>query len=402
MAVPDFAPAPLAGVRVLDFSRVLAGPYCTMVLADLGAEVIKVERPGAGDETRGWGPPFAGEEAGYFLAVNRGKRSLALDLGDDRAAPVLRALVQRADIVIENFRAGVADRLGLGYEALSALAPQLVYCSITGFGSGREPAGRAGYDFVVQAESGLMSITGDPQGPPAKVGVALVDVLCGLHAAAGILAALRAREQTGQGRRVEVSLLDSALAGLINVAQGTLITGQEAGRYGNAHPSIVPYEPFAAADGWVAVAAANDSLWQALCRALERPDLAADERLADNRGRVEHREELIAQLAHTFATRPVADWLTRLGAHGVPAGKIRGVHEALQAAADAGAPATVTVQHPTAGALELVQGPIRLAPPIPGSPQPPPRLGEHTREILAEAGLDADALIASGVAAAAR
>ena len=402
MAVPDFAPAPLAGVRVLDFSRVLAGPYCTMVLADLGAEVIKVERPGAGDETRGWGPPFAGEEAGYFLAVNRGKRSLALDLGDDRAAPVLRALVQRADIVIENFRAGVADRLGLGYEALSALAPQLVYCSITGFGSGREPAGRAGYDFVVQAESGLMSITGEPQGPPAKVGVAVVDVLCGLHAAAGILAALRAREQTGKGRRVEVSLLDSALAGLINVAQGTLITGQEAGRYGNAHASIVPYEPFRAADGWVAVAAANDSLWQALCRALERPDLAADERLAHNRGRVEHRDELIAQLAQTFTHRPVADWLTRLDAHGVPAGKIRGVHEALQAAADAGAPATVTVAHPTAGALELVQGPIRLAPPIAGSPQPPPRLGEHTREILAEAGLDADELIAAGVAAAAR
>ncbi|MEA2147561.1 MAG: hypothetical protein QOG59_3148 [Solirubrobacteraceae bacterium] len=402
MAVPDFAPAPLAGVRVLDFSRVLAGPYCTMVLADLGAEVIKVERPGAGDETRGWGPPFAGEEAGYFLAVNRGKRSLALDLSDDRAAPVLRTLVSRADIVIENFRAGVADRLGLGYEALSALAPQLVYCSITGFGSGREPAGRAGYDFVVQAESGLMSITGDPQGPPAKVGVALVDVLCGLHATAGILAALRAREQTGQGRHVEVSLLDSALAGLINVAQGTLITGQEAGRYGNAHPSIVPYQPFRAADGWVAVAAANDSLWQALCRALERPDLAADERLADNRGRVEHRDGLIAQLAHTFATQPVADWLTRLDAHGVPAGKIRGVHEALQAAADAGAPATLTVAHPTAGALELVRGPIRLAPPIAGSPEPPPRLGEHTREILAEAGLDADALIASGVVAAAR
>jgi crotonobetainyl-CoA:carnitine CoA-transferase CaiB-like acyl-CoA transferase len=400
--VPDCAPAPLAGVRVLDFSRVLAGPYCTMVLADLGAEVIKVERPGAGDETRGWGPPFQGDEAGYFLAVNRGKRSLALDLGDDRAEPALRALVQRADVVIENFRAGVADRLGLGFDALSALAPQLVYCSITGFGSAREPAGRAGYDFVVQAESGLMSITGDPEGPPAKVGVALVDVLCGLHAATGILAALRAREQTGRGRRIEVSLLDSALAGLINVAQGTLITGQEAARYGNAHPSIVPYQPFQVADGWVAVAAANDSLWQALCRALEREDLAADERLTHNRGRVEHRDELIAQLTGTFATRSVADWLGRLDAHGVPAGKIRGVHEALQAAAQAGAPATVTVQHPTAGALELVRGPIRLQPPIAGAPQPPPRLGQHTREILSEAGLDAEALIAAGVAATAR
>jgi crotonobetainyl-CoA:carnitine CoA-transferase CaiB-like acyl-CoA transferase len=400
--VSDVVPAPLAGVRVLDFSRVLAGPYCTMVLADLGAEVIKVERPGTGDETRGWGPPFVGEEAGYFLAVNRGKRSLALDLGDARAGPALRALARRADVVIENFRAGVADRLGLGYDALSALAPALIYCSITGFGSAREPAGRAGYDFVVQAESGLMSITGDPEGPPVKVGVALVDVLCGLHAAAGILAALRSREQTGQGRRIEVSLLDSALAGLINVAQGALITGQEAARYGNAHPSIVPYEPFAAADGWVAVAAANDSLWQALCRALEREDLAADERLTHNRGRVEHRDELIGQLADTFATRPVAEWLARLDAHGVPAGKIRGVHEALQAAADAGARATVTVEHPTAGSLELVRAPIRLSPPVTGSPSPPPRLGEHTREILTEAGVDAEALIAAGVAAPAR
>jgi crotonobetainyl-CoA:carnitine CoA-transferase CaiB-like acyl-CoA transferase len=396
--MPAPASAPLSGVRVLDFSRVLAGPYCTMVLADLGADVIKVERPGSGDETRGWGPPFVGGEAGYFLAVNRGKRSLALDLAHPGASAVIEALIAGADVVIENFRPGVAQRLGLGYEDLARRRHGLVYCSITGFGSGREPAGRPGYDFVVQAESGLMSITGEPDGAPAKVGVAVVDVLTGLHAASGILAALHARAISGEGRRIEVSLLDSALAGLINVAQGALITGAEAARYGNAHPSIVPYEPFPAADGWIAVAAANDALWQALCRALEREDLAADGRLTLNRGRVAHRDELIASLRETFAQHPVEHWLSRLDAHGVPAGKIRGVHEALEAAAGAGRPATVTVEHPSAGPLPVVGSPIRMDPGGPSTPQPPPLLGQHTRTILTELGLDADALIRSGVA----
>jgi crotonobetainyl-CoA:carnitine CoA-transferase CaiB-like acyl-CoA transferase len=392
--------APLEGVRVLDFSRVLAGPYCTMVLADLGAEVIKVERPGAGDETRSWGPPFAGGEATYYLSVNRGKRSLALDLADPRSRPAVQALASGADVAIENFRSGVAERLGIGYEALRSLKPDIVYCSITGYGSGREPAGRAGYDFTVQAESGLMSITGEPEGAPMKVGVALLDVLCGIHAATGIVAALAARERTGEGRRIEVSLLDSALAGLVNVAQAALVTGSEARRYGNAHPSIVPYEPFETADGCIAAAAANDSLWRALCAACDRPDLAADERFADNPGRVAHREELGAQLARTFAGRGADEWLMRLEAHGVPAGKIRGVGEAFAAAAEAGRPATVTVSHPTAGELSLPASPIRVEPSGAGAPLPPPLLGEHTREVLGELGLDADELIASGVAAA--
>jgi crotonobetainyl-CoA:carnitine CoA-transferase CaiB-like acyl-CoA transferase len=390
---------PLHGVRVLDFSRVLAGPYCTMVLADLGAEVIKIERPGVGDETRSWGPPFAGGEATYYLSVNRGKRSLALDLADPRSRPVVQALAAGADVAIENFRAGVAVRLGIGYEAIRALKPDIVYCSITGYGSGREPAGRAGYDFTVQAESGLMSITGDPDGPPMKVGVALLDVLCGIHAATGIVAALQARERTGEGRRIEVSLLDSALAGLVNVAQAALSTGGEARRYGNGHPSIVPYEPFETADGWIAVAAANDSLWRALCAALDRPDLAADERLASNPGRVAHRQELTRELAATFAAHGAEEWLQRLEARGVPAGKIRGVGEAFAAAADAGRPATVTVNHPTAGELSLPASPIAFAPGADVQPLPPPLLGEHTREVLGELGLDADELIAAGVAA---
>jgi crotonobetainyl-CoA:carnitine CoA-transferase CaiB-like acyl-CoA transferase len=374
---------PLTGVRVLDFSRVLAGPYCTMLLADLGADVIKIERPGEGDETRTWGPPFAGGEATYYLSLNRGKRSVALDLADERWAPAVERLVASSDAVVENFRAGVAERLGVGYDALRRIRPDIVYCSITGFGSAREPSGRPGYDFIIQAESGLMSITGDREGPPSKVGVALDDVLSGLHAAVGILAALAQRQRTGEGRRLEVSLLDSGLASLVNVAQAALVTGEEARRYGNAHPSIVPYEPFETASGWIAVAAANDGLWRRLCEACERPDLLADERLATNPGRVAHRDELTAALATTFRGRSAEEWLTRLADHGVPAGKVRGVRDAFEAAAAAGDPATVTVEHPTIGELLLARGPIRLL----GTADrldPPPLLGQHTAEVLAE------------------
>jgi crotonobetainyl-CoA:carnitine CoA-transferase CaiB-like acyl-CoA transferase len=401
------AGAPLDGVRVLDFSRVLAGPYCTMLLADMGADVIKVERPGEGDETRSWGPPFAGGEATYYLSLNRGKRSVALDLADARARPVVERLVSSSAVVIENFRVGVAERLGVGYGAVRALRDDIVYCSITGFGSSRSPQGRPGYDFVVQAESGLMSITGERDGPPSKVGVALVDVLCGVHAAVGILAALTERARTGTGRRLEVSLLDAALGSLVNVAQAAIATGEEARRYGNAHPSIVPYEPFETASGWIAVAAANDGLWRRLCQALEREDLLADERFASNPGRVSHREELVRTLAQTFRARTADDWLARLDGCGVPAGKVRGVLEAFDAAAAAGDPASVAVEHPTIGELPLVRGPIRLDPdgtgdpPLrarPTVPAPPPLLGQHTVEVLEELGVDPGPLISAGVA----
>jgi crotonobetainyl-CoA:carnitine CoA-transferase CaiB-like acyl-CoA transferase len=370
-----------------------------MLLADLGADVIKVERPGVGDETRGWGPPFADGEATYYLAVNRGKRSLALDLADERSRPVVERLTLSSDVVIENFRTGVADRLGVGYDRIRRLRREIVYCSVTGFGSRRRPPDRAGYDFVAQAESGLMSITGDSDGAPMKVGVAVVDVMAGVHAAVGILAALTERGVTGVGRRIEVSLLDTGLATLINVGQAVLSTGAEARRYGNAHPSIVPYEPFETKAGWVAVAAANDRLWLALCDACERPDLAADARLATNRGRVEHRDWLVASLTETFRTRTADEWLERLERHGVPAGKVRGVREAFKAAAAAGDPATVTVEHPRVGELPLIRGPIDVGSGT--SPLPPPLLGEHTREILREAGIDPEPLIAAGVAAAA-
>jgi crotonobetainyl-CoA:carnitine CoA-transferase CaiB-like acyl-CoA transferase len=378
---------PLHGLRVVDLSRVLAGPYCTMLLADLGAEVVKVEEPGRGDETRTWGPPFVGGESAYFLSVNRGKRSVTLDLRDERAREAALRLAAAADVVIENFRPGGAAALGVGYEDVRRRNPAVVYCSLTGFGD-REPAGRPGYDVVVQAESGLMSITGDPAGPPTKVGVAVVDVLAGLNAAVGILAALRRRDRTGSGERVEVSLLDSALSGLVNVAQGALVTGQEPVRRGNVHPSIAPYQPLRVQDGWLAVAAANDGLFARLCRVLERSDLLDDPRFATNADRVAHRAELVDLLERTLVTRPAAEWLERLTAAGVPAGKIRGVGEALAAAAAAGEPATVRVEHPAVGPLDLVRTAPRFTSADPAAPAPPPRLGEHTREVLLEVGLD--------------
>ena len=274
-----------------------------MVLADLGADVVKVERPGVGDETRTWGPPFVEGESAYFLAVNRGKRSIELDLSSEPGRAAFMRLAARADVVVENFRAGGAEALEVGYEQVRPVNPRLVYCSITGFGD-REPAGRPGYDFVIQAESGLMSITGEPGGAPSKVGVAVVDVLAGLNAAIAILAGLRRRDRTGKGEHVEVSLLDSALSGLVNVAQNVLVTGEEAGRYGNTHRSVAPYQPLRAKGGLVAIAAANDGLFEKLCGALERNDLLGDPRFATNAERVEHRAELAEAARRHPCERP--------------------------------------------------------------------------------------------------
>jgi crotonobetainyl-CoA:carnitine CoA-transferase CaiB-like acyl-CoA transferase len=394
MSSPDASLQPLRGVRVVDLSRVLAGPYCTMVLADLGADVVKVERPEGGDETRSWGPPFAGGEAAYYLSVNRGKRSCAIDLSQPEGRELALELCAGADAVIENFKVGGADRLGVGYEAVRERNPRVVYCSITGFGSEREPPGRPGYDFVAQAESGLMSVTGAAEGPPYKVGVALVDVLAGLHAAAAILAGLHG----GEGARIEVPLLDSGLAGMVNVAQNALVTGAEPARYGNAHPNIVPYETFETASGQIAIAAANDGLFRALCGALGLSELAGDERFASNAARVEHREELIPLLAERLRSRPAEEWLAVLDGAGVPVGKVRTVPEALAAAADAGRAATVSVEHPSAGALDLVASPIWGV--TTSAPAAPPLLGEHTAEVLAELGrspADIEALVARGV-----
>jgi crotonobetainyl-CoA:carnitine CoA-transferase CaiB-like acyl-CoA transferase len=363
---------PLDGVRVLDLSRVLAGPYCTMILADLGAEVIKVERPGVGDETRSWGPPYAGGESAYYMSVNRSKKSVVIDLSTEEGQQQALELAANSHIVIENFRVGTAERMGLGYDDVAARNPRVIYCSITGFGSDRQPEGRPGYDFVAQAESGLMAITGEADGEPMKVGVAVVDVLSGVHAAAGILAAL----YKGEGERIEVSLIDSALAALVNVAQNTLVTGEEPQRHGNAHPNIVPYETFKAKDGWLAIAAANDGLFQRLCEVLDAPELAADERFATNPERVKHRQHLIPLIAQRLGTKSAEEWLQALDDAGVPAGKIRSVPDALKAAAEAGRPATTRVKHPTAGEVELVNSPIRLHNDSLRPPTAPPLLGE--------------------------
>jgi crotonobetainyl-CoA:carnitine CoA-transferase CaiB-like acyl-CoA transferase len=377
---------PLAGIRVVDLSRVLAGPYATMTLADFGADVVKVEHPKGGDETRSWGPPFAGGESAYFLSVNRGKRSVAIDLKDPEGRDLALELCARADVVIENFRSGGTARLGLDYPAVRARRPDVVYCTITGFGP-REPRTRPGYDFTVQAESGLMSITGEPDAEPMKVGVAVVDVLTGLNAAVAVLAALHRRSQTGEGELIEISLLDSALAALVNVAAGALVTGAEAKRYGNAHPSIVPYQPFRTADGSLAVAAANDGLYRKLCAALGRPDLADDERYATNDARVRNRDSLVAELEAVFAERKTDEWLRVLLDAEVPAGEIRGVRAAIETAG-----ATTDVEHPTAGTLPLVKAPFSLAHTSLRSPVPPPLLGEHTAEVLAELGVDEERL----------
>lgn len=386
MPVPETAP-PLAGVRVVDLSRVLAGPYATMTLADLGAEVVKIEHPVGGDETRSWGPPFVGDESAYFLSVNRGKRSVALDLKDPQGRELALELCARADVVIENFRPGGAARLGLDYDAVKQRRPDIVYCTISGFGR-REPRDRPGYDFTVQAESGLMSITGEPDGAPMKVGVAVVDVLAGLNAAAAILAALHRRERDGKGELIEVSLLDSAFAALVNVAAGALATEEEPRRYGNAHPSIVPYQPFSTADGRLAVAAANEGLFTKLCEALERSDLAADERYATNDARVRNRESLVAELESIFAARDTEHWLRVLLAAGVPAGEIRGVRKALRVAGSA----VTNVPHPTAGTLPLVNPPFSFSRASLDRPHAPPLLGQHTAEVLTELGVDEERL----------
>lgn len=375
----------LAGVLVADFSRVLAGPYATMLLADLGAEVVKVERPGAGDDTRAWGPPHADGEATYYLGVNRNKRSIALDLTDPSDVDIARDLATRADVLVENFRPGTMERMGLGYDRLRKDNPRLVYCSITGFGSGAG-ASLPGYDLLVQAVGGLMSVTGEPDGPGTKTGVAVVDVITGLHAALGVLAALRHRDRTGEGQRVEVSLLSSLLSALVNQASGYVSAGVVPGRMGNSHPSIAPYEVFEARDRPIAVAVGNDRQFQALCAVVGRPDLAQDPRFATNTSRVAARGALAASLSETFSSRTADDWFEALTAAGVPCGPINDVAAAFGLAESLGLDPVVEIADPRRDApVRQVANPIRLGDTPPAYRLAPPRLDEDgawVREML--------------------
>ncbi len=390
-APSDTPPGALAGIRVADFTRVVAGPYTTMLLGDLGAEIIKVEQPGSGDDTRTWGPPFAGGESTYFLAVNRNKQSLCLDLHDPADRATARRLVQRSDVLIENFRPGFMDGHGLGYEALRATQPGLIYCAISGYGQSGPYRDRAGYDVNVQALGGLMGITGTPEGPPVKTGVALIDVATGLYAFSGILAALYHRERTGAGQRLDVSLLSTQLATLINAGSAYLVAGAMPQRQGTAHTSIVPYQVFATADGYLMVAAGNDKLFRRLCATLGHPAWADDARFRHNADRVQHRDSLVALIAAALQTAPTAAWEQRLEAAGVAVAPVNNMAQVFADPQVVHTQQVVTVAHPTVGDLPLVGPAVTFS----GTPAavtlPPPLLGQHTaalRRSLGDAAAD--------------
>ena len=369
--------APLDGLVVLDFTRILAGPVATMLLSDLGADVIKIERPGTGDDTRSWGPPFRGDDATYFLGVNRGKRSVVLDLADPAGQAAALRLAAGADVVVENFRSGVMARLGLDYAALRAVNPRLVYCSVPAFAT--VDTGKPGYDLLMQAACGLMSVTGEDR--PVKAGVAVLDVVTGLYASNGILAALAARERTGQGQQVTVGLYEASLAALVNLGASHLLGGAVPGLAGNAHPSIVPYQMFESSDVPFVLAAGNDKLFRATAVLAGRPELADDPRFRTNADRVGAREELVAALQAVFRLRPAEHWVRLCDEHGVPASVVRSLDQVFAAPEAAGS--TFTVDDPVRGELRYVRPPLTLSDtPLRADPAPPPLLGEHDAEVL--------------------
>jgi crotonobetainyl-CoA:carnitine CoA-transferase CaiB-like acyl-CoA transferase len=382
-------PGPLAGLRVLDLSRVLAGPWASQLLADFGAEVIKIEKPDGGDDTRSWGPPFLkdceGRETGesaYFLAANRGKKSVVVDIASKAGQAAVKALAARSDIFLENFKTGTLQKYGLDYESLAAINPRLIYCSITGFGHTGPDNARAGYDYLIQAMSGLMSITGEPDREPVKVGVAVTDILTGLYAASAILSALHYRTQTGLGQHIDLALYDVQLAALANQAANYLVSGTSPTRLGNAHPSICPYQVFKASDDYFVLAVGNDAQFARFCAAAGCAPLASDSRFSSNSARVANREELTRLLSDLLAGRPARDWIAALSEAGVPCGPIASIAEAFSHSQAQARGMAVTMPHPLSGTVILPGNPVKFSKTPVHYKSPPPLLGQHTDEVL--------------------
>jgi crotonobetainyl-CoA:carnitine CoA-transferase CaiB-like acyl-CoA transferase len=387
---PSPTAGPLAGLRVLDLSRILSGPFATMVFADLGADVIKLENPTAGDDTREWAPPYQGDQSAYFLAINRNKRGIAVDLKSEQGRVIAQRLADQADVLVENFRPGTAARLGLGYEELSQRNPRLIYASISGFGQTGPYASEPGYDAIAQALGGLMSVTGESDGEPVRAGNSAADLAAAMWAAIGILSALHARATTGRGDWIDVSLLDGQIAWLTYLAWGYFATGEVPRRYGSAHPSIVPYQALRTADGYLMVAVGNDVLWQRFALLIGRPELAADPRFATNPDRVANRTELLVLIEAALAARGSAEWAAELSRAGIPAGAINTIDKALMHPQVQARDMVLSTDHPTAGALRMTGSPIKLTTHTTTVRRPPPLLGEHTDAVLGELGFSTD------------
>jgi glutaryl-CoA transferase len=373
---------PLDGIRVLDLTRVLAGPYCTMFLGDLGAEVVKVEQPGVGDDTRGWGPPFTGGESAYFLCVNRNKKSVTVDLKSKEGVALLRRLAEHADVLIENFRPGAMERLGLGEKDLRAANPRLIYASLSGFGADGPMSDAPGYDLIVQAWGGLMSITGPADGEPSKVGVAIIDLVAGLMLGKSIAAALFAREKLGVGQKIDTSLLEAEVACLINVGSNYLVEASIPRRWGNAHPSIVPYQSFKTADGYLVIGVASEGIWRRFCQAIGRAEWADDSRFEKNSNRVENRSLLIGLLAEIFLGRSTDEWLKLLNSAEVPCAPVQTVDQVFKAPQVLHREMLVQVEHPTAGIVRMAGIPVKFSATPASVRLPPPLLGQHNEEVL--------------------
>lgn len=383
---PHLDVGPMEGIRVVDLSRILSGPFATMVMGDLGADVLKVEEPTIGDDSREWGPPYQGTESAYFLSVNRNKKSIAVDLRKAEGQQVVRRLVAHADVLVENFRPGTADRLGLGYADLSKANPVLVYVSISGFGQTGPLRDEPGYDAIAQARSGMMSMTGEPDGMPVRSGVATADLAAGMWALIGIFAALRVRERTGSGQWIDVSLLDGQISWLTYLAGGYFATGNSPKRLGSAHPSIVPYQAFPTADGQIMVAVGNDTLWHRFVGAVGSPDQLLDEQYRTNPDRVRNRTPLLAIIESVLSKKTTTEWLETLRDAGVPVGPIYDVGEALRNEQVVSREMLLDVDHPTAGKLQMVASPIKFSKYAPRPPLAPPLHGQHTDQILREIG----------------